>query len=161
MGGGLRFRFPSWTEWIDGSSSGGVESLLVCQDHVAKWQRCRLRSETSSGILVGPIQAPHSRSPPCTSLLWQEKAVSPWPRHLFAHRTVPWRWSRTWWKSPKTCSSKWRPSRSVVTLIGTLVKNDTMSKLTIMSWVSTWSELKSWTNSMEFFMWWVARVAAE
>jgi hypothetical protein len=27
MGGGLHFRFPWWTEWIDGCCSGGVRSL--------------------------------------------------------------------------------------------------------------------------------------
>jgi hypothetical protein len=96
MGGGIHFRFPSWTEWIDGCCSGGVGSLLVCQDHVAKWRRCRLRRETSVGVLVGPIKAPHSRSPPCRSLLWYGKGVSPWPRHLFGRRTVHWRLSRKW-----------------------------------------------------------------
>jgi hypothetical protein len=45
---------------------------------------------------VGSIQAPPSRSPPCRSLLWEEKAASPWPRHLFARRTVHWRWIRNW-----------------------------------------------------------------
>jgi hypothetical protein len=53
-------------------------------------------SDTSSGVLVGPIQAPPSRSPPCRSLLWQEKAVSPWQHHPFVRRTVHWRWSRKW-----------------------------------------------------------------
>jgi hypothetical protein len=67
MEGGLHFRFPWWIEWIDGCCSGGVGSLSVCQDHAAKWQRYHLRSETSGGVLVGPIQAPPSRSPPCRS----------------------------------------------------------------------------------------------
>jgi hypothetical protein len=41
----------------------------------------------------------------------------------------------------------------MVSFFGTLVKSDTTSKLTIMSRVSTQSELKTLTNSMEFLTW--------
>jgi hypothetical protein len=57
MGGGLHFRFPRWTEWIDGSCLGGAGSLSDCQDHVARWRRCSLCSETSIRVLRGPNQA--------------------------------------------------------------------------------------------------------
>jgi hypothetical protein len=51
----------------------------------------------------------------------------------------------------------------MVSLIGTLVKSDTVSKLIIMSGVSTWSELKDLDKLYGVFyvVWWVARVAAE
>jgi hypothetical protein len=40
---------------------------------------------------------------------------------------------RTWRKSLKMSSSKCHPSRVIVSFIGTLVKSDTTSKLTIIS----------------------------
>jgi hypothetical protein len=42
-----------------------------------------------------------------------------------------------------------RPSRSIVSFIGTLVNSDTTSKLLIISLGSTWRKSSVWANSTE------------
>jgi hypothetical protein len=59
-GGDVHFRFPWWIQWNGGCSLSGIGSILVCQDPAARPRWCRVRSETSSGALVGLIPAPLS-----------------------------------------------------------------------------------------------------
>jgi hypothetical protein len=56
-------------------------------------------------------------------------------------------------KSPRMSSLQWHPIRSIVSFIGTLVKSETILKLTIMSRVLIRTEQKTWTDSIEILTW--------
>lgn len=62
----------------------------------------------------------------------------------------------TWWKISRLSSSKCRSVRFRASLISTMVKNDPILKLTLMSSGPVWRELNvgyQQTKSAEFFVW--------